>query len=123
MESWFNTKNNKCFSNDTDSWGGGYIVIGAKEQDGKLVRPITGLEEKSIDHIQKELLKYCNYLKPKYNPQSEPVKFEGKHFLLVWCPGGYDRPYQCPKRLEQAFKLFVHFAIVIENIIYGMDLM
>ena len=87
-----------AFANDIDNWGGGYIVIGAKEQDGKLVRPITGLEEKSIDHIQKELLKYCNYLKPKYIPQSEPVKFEGKYLLLVWCPGGYDRPYQCPKK-------------------------
>lgn len=87
-----------AFANDMDNWGGGYIVIGAKEQSGKLVRPIIGLEETSIDYIQKDLLKYCNYLKPRYIPQSEPVIFEGKHLLLVWCPGGYDRPYQCPKR-------------------------
>lgn len=87
-----------AFANDIDNWGGGYIVIGAKEENGKLVRPVTGLDVDSIDHIQKELLRYCNYLKPKYIPQSEPVMYEGKHLLLVWCPGGYERPYQCPKK-------------------------
>lgn len=87
-----------AFANDIDNWGGGYVVIGIKEENGRIVRPIKGLNENSIDHIQKELLKYCNYLKPKYIPQSEPVEFEGAHLLLVWCPGGYDRPYQCPKK-------------------------
>lgn len=87
-----------AFANDIDNWGGGYIVIGAKEENGKLVHPVTGLNVDSIDHIQKELLRYCNYLKPKYIPQSEPVMYEGKHLLLIWCPGGYERPYQCPKK-------------------------
>ena len=32
-----------------------------------------------------------------YIPQSEPVYFDGKLLLLVWCPGGYERPYACPK--------------------------
>lgn len=64
-----------AFANDIDNWGGGYIVIGAKEENGKLVHPVTGLNVDSIDHIQKELLRYCNYLKPKYIPQSEPVMY------------------------------------------------
>lgn len=87
-----------AFANDIDNWGGGYIVIGAKEENGKLVHPVSGLNEESIDHIQKGLLRYCNFLKPKYIPQSEPVIYEGKHLLLIWCPGGYERPYQCPKK-------------------------
>lgn len=87
-----------AFANDIDNWGGGYIIIGVKEEEGKIVRPITGINEDAIDHIQKELLRYCNYLRPKYIPLSEPVEFEGKHLLLIWCPGGYDRPYQCPKK-------------------------
>lgn len=86
-----------AFANDIDNWGGGYIVIGAEEKDGKLVRPVKGLDPNSIDNIQKELLRYCNYLKPAYIPQSEPVIFDGKMLLLVWCPGGYERPYACPK--------------------------
>lgn len=87
-----------AFANDIDNWGGGYIVIGVKEENGKILEPITGLNEESVDHIQKEILKYCKYLKPNYVPQSEPVYYEGKMVLLIWCPGGYERPYQCPKR-------------------------
>ena len=72
-----------AFANDIDNWGGGYIVIGAEEKDGKLVRPVKGLDPNSIDNIQKELLRYCNYLKPAYIPQTEPVIFDGKMLLLV----------------------------------------
>ena len=77
--------------------GGGYIVIGAEEKNGKVVRPVKGIEPNSVDKIQKELLRYCKYLKPVYIPQTEPVYFDGKILLLVWCPGGYERPYACPK--------------------------
>ena len=71
-----------AFANDIDNWGGGYIVIGAKEKDGKLVRPVTGIAPDAVDRIQKDLLRYCKYLKPVYIPQSEPVYFDGK--LLLW---------------------------------------
>lgn len=87
-----------AFANDIDNWGGGYIVIGIKEENGRILKPIKGLDENEIDNIQKDILRYCKYLKPAYLPVSEPVQYEGKHLLLIWCPGGYDRPYQCPKR-------------------------
>lgn len=86
-----------AFANDIDNWGGGYIVIGAQEKDGKLVKPVKGIDPNTIDFIQKELLRYCKYLKPSYVPVSQPVQYEGVMLLLVWVPGGYDRPYQCPK--------------------------
>lgn len=102
FKEWWNPdstlKTISAFANDIDNWGGGYIVIGVKEENGKILKPITGLNEESVDHIQKEILKYCKYLKPNYVPQSEPVYYEGKMVLLIWCPGGYERPYQCPKR-------------------------
>lgn len=87
-----------AFANDFDNWGGGYIVIGAKEEGGKLVHPVSGLNKDSIDDIQMDILKYCNYLTPKYIPECEVVKYEEKYLLLIWCPGGYDRPYRCPKK-------------------------
>ena len=70
-----------AFANDIDNWGGGYIVIGAKEKDGKLVRPVTGIAPDAVDRIQKDLLRYCKYLKPVYIPQSEPVYFDGNYFF------------------------------------------
>lgn len=87
-----------AFANDLDNWGGGYVVVGAGEENGRLIRPVTGIAESEIDTIQKELLQYCKYLRPSYVPVSEPVSFDGKMLLLVWCPGGYDRPYACPKK-------------------------
>lgn len=86
-----------AFANDIDNWGGGYIVIGIEEKDGQILRPIEGLKKNQIDHIQKEIVRYCNYLVPRYIPVVEPVVYEDKDLLLVWCPGGYDRPYKCPK--------------------------
>ena len=72
-------------------------MIGAAERDGVIRRPVTGLSPESIDRIQKELLRYCKFLRPVYLPVTEPVQYEGKHLLLVWVPGGYERPYSCPK--------------------------
>ncbi len=89
-----------AFANDIDNWGGGYIVIGAEEKDGKVVRPVKGIDPNSVDMIQKELLQYCKRLKPVYIPQTEPVLLDGKLLLLIWCPGGYERPYACPKTLS-----------------------
>ena len=51
-----------AFANDIDNWGGGYIVIGAKEKDGKVVRPIKGISPDSVDKIQKELLLHFHRL-------------------------------------------------------------
>lgn len=87
-----------AFANDIDNWGGGYIVIGIEEDNGNIKRPIVGLNIHEIDGIQKEILKYCNFLRPIYIPITEPVIYENANLLLVWCPGGYDRPYQCPKQ-------------------------
>ena len=86
-----------AFANDIDNWGGGYIVIGIEEKDGKIVKPIKGIDVNDMDSIQKSILRFCKFLKPSYIPISEPVYYEGKLLLLLWCPGGYDRPYQCPK--------------------------
>lgn len=86
-----------AFANDIDNWGGGYIVIGAKECSGQISRPIKGIHSEDIDNIQKEILRYCKFLKPSYIPMLQPVTYEGANLLLIWVPGGFDRPYACPK--------------------------
>ena len=72
-----------AFANDLDNWGGGYIVIGAKEKNEKIAHPVSGLYKVSIDDIQKDILKYCNFLTPKYIPESKVVEYEGKYLLLL----------------------------------------
>ncbi len=111
-----------AFANDIDNWGGGYIVIGAEEKNGKVVRPIKGIEPESIDKVQKELLRYCKYLKPVYIPQTEPVCFDGRMLLLVWCPGGYERPYACPKMPDSKNSEKIYYIRKLSSTIEATDI-
>ena len=85
-----------AFANDIDNSGGGYIIVGIEEDNGMPQIPITGIEKDSIDRIHKELLNKCNLIEPRYFPVVEPVIYDGKDILVIWVPGGDDRPYKCP---------------------------
>ena len=85
-----------AFANDIDNWGGGYIVIGIDEEDGMPVKPVKGIEKASIDRINKEILQTCNLIEPRYIPIVEETSYEGKEIIVIWVPGGEDRPYKCP---------------------------
>ena len=115
-------KSISAFANDIDNWGGGYIVIGAEEKPGKVVRPIKGINPDSVDRIQKEILKYCKYLRPVYLPQTEPVYFDGKMLLLIWCPGGYERPYACPKVPESKNSEKIYYIRKLSSTIEATDI-
>lgn len=100
-----------AFANDIDNWGGGYIIIGIDEEDGMPKFPIRGLEKSSIDRINKELLQKCNLIEPRYIPVAEQITYDGKEIVVLWVPGGPDRPYKCPvafpteksKKAEKAY--------------------
>ena len=53
-----------AFANDIDNCGGGYIVLGVEEKDGVPIFPVKGLDNTSLDRIQKDLLRKCNLLEP-----------------------------------------------------------
>ena len=85
-----------AFANDFDNLGGGYILIGVEEQNGYPRFPLKGLNEDVLDSVQKELLNKCNLIEPRYIPVIEPALIDGQHILVLWVPGGDDRPYKCP---------------------------
>lgn len=85
-----------AFANDIDNTGGGYIIVGVEEENGMPKIPITGLKRDSIDRIHKELLNKCNLIEPRYLPVVQPAVYDGKDVLVIWIPGGDDRPYKCP---------------------------
>ena len=91
-----------AFANDTDNCWGSYIVIGIKENQGQIDLLNSGLNINEIDNIQKNILRYCNFLKAKYIQETELVTYKGKNFLFVWCPGGYARPYLCLEKTSSA---------------------
>ena len=89
-----------AFANDIDNSGGGYIIVGIEEENGMPKLPISGLKKGSIDRIQKELLNKCNLIEPRYLPVVEPAEYAGNDILVIWTPGGDDRPYKCPVMLN-----------------------
>lgn len=97
-----------AFANDIDNVGGGYIIIGVEEENGSPVFPIRGVEQEKIDGILKELIGYCHFIEPLYNPVVEPVLFQEKYIIVIWVTGGYGRPYKASKDVftEKSNKLY-----------------
>lgn len=81
------------------------MILGVEEKNGKPVFPVKGLSEGSIDRIQKELLGICHLIEPLYLPVVEPVEYQGKMLLIIWAPGGCERPYSCPERILKKGKV------------------
>lgn len=88
-----------AFANDFDNMGGGYILIGVEEENGRPVLPLKGLDPDSLDGIQLDLLNKCNFIEPRYIPVIEPCTIDGKEILVLWITGGEDRPYKCPEMI------------------------
>lgn len=95
-----------AFANDIDNIGGGYIIIGVKEIDGNYM--INGIKKKRVDSILKKLLQLCHYIEPFYEPVAEPVKYNDKNLILIWCAAGFGRPYKAPKDAiaKQSYKYY-----------------
>lgn len=47
-----------AFANDIDNLGGGYIIVGVKEENGIAVRPVKDVPEVFLDKIQREILQF-----------------------------------------------------------------
>ena len=85
-----------AFANDIDDWGGGYIILGIENDNGMPRLPVRGLNKEEIDGINKDLLQKCNTIEPRYVPVVENTQYGGKEIMIIWVPGGNDRPYSCP---------------------------
>lgn len=88
-----------AFANDFDNMGGGYVIVGVAEKNGRPVLPVQGLNPDAMDAVQHDLLNKCNLIEPRYIPIIEPCQIDGKEILVLWAPGGEDRPYKCPEKI------------------------
>lgn len=92
-----------AFANDFHNLGGGYIVVGVEEINGRPQLPPVGLQANQIDAIQKEILQLGqSAIQPAYHPRSVPVQFEAKTILVIWAPAGETRPYRAKHSLSNA---------------------
>lgn len=85
-----------AYANDFDNQGGGYILIGVKEENGVAVRPVLGVPEYLLDQIQKEMVGYDRKIIPAYSAKVSLEEVDGKRIMAIWVPTGTQRPYKVP---------------------------
>ena len=110
-----------AFANDLDNWGGGYIIIGVEEEDGRPVYPLKGISSDKIDTYQKNIFAKCKLLRPAYTPIISVESYRDKQFIVIWCPGGDSRPYSAPKTMEKDNKERIHYIRKASNTVEPSD--
>ncbi len=90
-----------AFANDVLNLNGGYVVVGIEEQGGRAELPPRGLAGGDLERLQKEIRGACQLIDPGYQPYLFPVEYEGRPILIIWAPGGDNRPYQAPDNVGQ----------------------
>lgn len=98
-----------AFANDFANIGGGYLLIGVAEKDGKAVRPVQGLTDSQLASIQKEMIGFNNLVRPTYAPLLAIETVDDKRILVLWIPGGDDRPYEVPESITARHKLWKYY--------------
>jgi ATP-dependent DNA helicase RecG len=61
------------------------------------VFPPVGWPDNQLDKIQRELLAACQLIQPPYFPVLSIEEVEGRKLIVLWAPGGQNRPYKAPK--------------------------
>jgi ATP-dependent DNA helicase RecG len=95
-----------AFANDFDNIGGGYILIGVKEDTATKTakRPVKGLTTSEIAEVQQKMIGFNNLLQPAYHPHLSIENVDCKQILVLWIPGGSNRPYQVPELVTASIK-------------------
>ena len=88
-----------AFANDFDETGGGYIIVGVKEENGRAIRPVIGIESDKIEPIEKEMVGYNNLMRPYYQPRLYVEEVDGKTILVIRVLPGERRPYKVPDNI------------------------
>lgn len=70
-----------AFANDLDNWGGGYIVIGVEENNGRPVYPLMGVSTDKLDAYQKSIYAKCKLIRPTYSPIIGVETYQDKQFI------------------------------------------
>lgn len=98
-----------AFANDFEDTGGGYIVIGAKENQGRAVRPILGIDPQKIESIEKEMVGFNNLIQPYYQPRLFIEETDGKTLLVIKVTAGDRRPYKVPDQVTAKQKSYNYY--------------
>ena len=90
-----------AFANDLLNLNGGYIILGIDtDAVGHPVLPPRGLAGFDLDLLQREVRGQCKRIEPEYQPAIFVETLQGAAIVVIWSPGGDNRPYEGPKDLK-----------------------
>lgn len=98
-----------AFANDFDETGGGYIVVGVKEENGHAIRPVIGIDPNQIEPIEKDMVGYNNLMRPYYQPRLYIEEVDGKTILVIKVSPGERRPYKVPDQITAKQKTYNYY--------------
>jgi len=98
-----------AFANDIENIGGGYIIIGVEEENGMAKLPLKGIQPEQIDAIQRQMIGLNNLIKPVYTPKLSIEEIDSKHIIVLWIPGGANRPYEVPELITVKEKRYFYY--------------
>lgn len=110
-----------AFANDLENWGGGYIVIGVEEDNGRPIYPLKGIPTSKLDAYQKNIYAKCKLIRPAYMPIIGVETYQDRQFIVIWCPGGDNRPYSSPKTMEKDNKERIYYIRKASNTVKPSD--
>ncbi|MCQ2329305.1 MAG: putative DNA binding domain-containing protein [Paludibacteraceae bacterium] len=98
-----------AFANDFEDTGGGYIIVGVEEENGRAVRPVKGVNSQMIEQIEKEMVGFNNLIQPYYQPRLFIEEVDGKTILIIKVTAGERRPYKVPDQVTAKQKTFNYY--------------
>ncbi|MBR5936193.1 MAG: putative DNA binding domain-containing protein [Bacteroidaceae bacterium] len=98
-----------AFANDFDDTGGGYIVVGVAEKNGRPIRPVVGIEPDQVEPIEKEMVGFNNLMRPYYQPRLYVEEADGKTILVIKVSPGERRPYKIPDNVTAKQKTYNYY--------------
>lgn len=100
-----------AFANDFDNTGGGYILLGVEEDKTTRTakRPVNGLSTVELADIQQKMIGFNNLLQPVYHPHVFIETVDEKNIMVIWVPGGSNRPYQVPEQITAKEKRYFFY--------------
>jgi ATP-dependent DNA helicase RecG len=69
----------------------------------------VGLADNQLDKIQRELLAHCQLIQPPYFPVLSIDEVEGRKLIVLWAPGGQNRPYKAPEAVTANKKTWRYY--------------
>lgn len=98
-----------AFANDFDNGGGGYVVVGVVEEEGRAKRPVKGLSTETLARIQREMIGFNNLIRPVYHPDLYIEDVDNQTIIVIRVLGSASRPHEVPEQITAKQKSYHYY--------------